>query len=526
MDAQSLAEDVSLGIAQGNRVRLYQLSTSAIETEALFAAPLGQEEEQTTCVKHLLLATTPIGGETGQSGTRTFGAGSEIFCFGLEVYVYQTATLATIFVSKADSTGYLPRSRATHSASLVQVITQVFITSLLKQAKRSGFKAVVSLFARAQDQYLFPASKENPGKHILDDRQLIKWWCKTLSPLIASERREDASCSAHILVPGLEDREIHYLLPKAGNDPKDALVNLPPWTIGYPVSELVNSTEANPRCLLPRYPDDPKGRFMDTLDLHLIGREIDRWQDVHTVKEFWERMQFRQECCAGRMVGFIWLIFHQPMPPAEADLTCFNGGPMTPGASQQPDIIAKPHDSSIMNPTCSEQKLETERILLNEGRSQLGDPVAGEAPRPIPDAINSTSKRSSVPAISPPVRTVTEEQYDGLFEVLVDLDFGTPKAAHISTTTWVRQVAQIQGWPESLDWAQQIDGRQPVEATDSTKANEAVKDQVTLLLGRKRKHQEGIDSKHTAAVQPPAPEPVRVLNSSMIRKKPKTAAAV
>src|SRR6266487_4672259 len=35
--------------------------------------------------------------------------------------------------------------------------------------------------AWAQGQYLFPGSVENSRKHILNDRGLVKWWCRALN---------------------------------------------------------------------------------------------------------------------------------------------------------------------------------------------------------------------------------------------------------------------------------------------------------------------------------------------------------
>src|SRR5208282_769802 len=78
-----------------------------------------------------------------------------------------------------------------------------------------------------------------------------------------------------------------------------------------------------PRCLVPRFPDDPKSRFLDELDGELSisqGKAVDgEWRSVKTLDQFWEMMAFRQECSAGRLVGFIWIVFESLVRPQPED---------------------------------------------------------------------------------------------------------------------------------------------------------------------------------------------------------------
>ena len=67
------------------------------------------------------------------------------------------------------------------------------------------------------------------------------------------------------------------------------------------------------RCLIPRLPDDPKTRFVIDLDNEVIdsdSQEVvsNQWKSVKALDQFWDMMAFRQECSAGRLVGFLWLV--------------------------------------------------------------------------------------------------------------------------------------------------------------------------------------------------------------------------
>jgi len=52
-----------------------------------------------------------------------------------------------------------------------------------------GWNIWIHLFARVQSQYLFPASIEHPGKNVLSDAGLVKWWKAVMDNLSALARR-------------------------------------------------------------------------------------------------------------------------------------------------------------------------------------------------------------------------------------------------------------------------------------------------------------------------------------------------
>lgn len=79
-------------------------------------------------------------------------------------------------------------------------------TGQRQRTKSTGTKIVISLFARAQSQYLFPGSADHGKKHVLDDRQLIRWWARVLDPLFPTKANSDLSqemdLHGYMTVPG------------------------------------------------------------------------------------------------------------------------------------------------------------------------------------------------------------------------------------------------------------------------------------------------------------------------------------
>jgi len=95
-----------------------------------------------------------------------------------------------------------------------------------------------------------------------------------------------------------------------------------------------------PRCLIPHFPDDPKSRFLDELDDEMSrsqAKASGEWKTVKSLDVFWEMMAFRQECSAGRMVGFIWVVF---TPEIVDDV----GEPPASQASIQSSVMDDTHD--------------------------------------------------------------------------------------------------------------------------------------------------------------------------------------
>ncbi|KAG4306233.1 hypothetical protein PORY_000221 [Pneumocystis oryctolagi] len=199
--------------------------------------------------------------------------------YAVEVVIFLASDITVFYITKADSTGSFNRNQ---TSSPFKHTTSAFLSYLLKMFSRKNIPSRISLFARSQSQYLFPSSSLNPHKHILDDRELVKWWSKILDQV-----EKDLLPRKYILIPGIDARETLSFTP----DHTD--INLK-WICGHPY-QLSNKPA---REIIPRFPDDPKTRFLDQLD-------IDKQGDMINVDKFWELMAFRQECTLGRIVGFL-----------------------------------------------------------------------------------------------------------------------------------------------------------------------------------------------------------------------------
>ncbi|MCJ1365781.1 hypothetical protein MMC16_004906 [Acarospora aff. strigata] len=580
-----LTSKLAVALPQGIRVLVHHVSSHPAECAAIFAAPLGQKPEKTFCESHFIaLSVAPS------------SAKSELFIYAIEILIFTTEHLTTLFVSKADSTGYSHvLATPTGTPSLIKTVSSTLISHLVATRQRPGVKLVVSLFARAQDQYLFPGSIENSGKHVLDDRGLVKWWCAVLDPVLRqhpaigkehvegddNSGRDNASgAKGYLIVPGCDKYEtLSFLPPSLKADPQDWKI----WSNSHPLQHLALNPSVPLRCLIPHFPDDPKARFLDELDDELPDTQASQnspvkrnqngqWRSVKSLDQFWELMAFRQECSSGRLVGFLWLVFTDSGIPLQANSNS-NGGSQvsmalkhnghgmlpTPSQSQQQDsLVTSPHtpeDSSnkgnfplspsTSSPARPQVKANTKK---HPKRRPLTGPIVPRQPR-----TKSGSSRSS--SAKQPERTnhywwpkssrgeivLPEKVYKRAMDLLLRLDFADQEVAESSTRRWIGEVAVISS---AKTWGQLVIGKkQPV---DNVFATNGVNTLNGSMVKKKRKSND-LDGHHTAfstelpvgMMESTDQDPqilelengqetrqptVNVLNSGMIRKKPKVRA--
>ncbi|OBT84354.1 hypothetical protein VE02_07255 [Pseudogymnoascus sp. 03VT05] len=525
---KSLEQLLSEALPKETSFKVYHLSTPPTSTSAIYSAPPGKRPNKTYCESHFLSVSI------NSNGKATSGSPGEVLVYAIEVLIYSTAHSTTLFVSKADSSGYLhlldlPKG----SPSPLKEISSAFLSYLVERRRRPGIQTIVSLFARAQDQYLFARSIDNKGKHILDDRGLVKWWCRVLNLLLANEKEGGwHNIHGYLTVPGLDTYETRAFLP-----PKHA--EMKTWTVGHPLREIALFPDAPPRCLIPHFPDDPKSRYLDELDDELSGsqgKDNGRWKSVKDLNMFWEMMAFRQECSAGRLVGFIWVVF-APTPPSEAEDTASSQA-LTSQASFA-SSFTEPDDSPVKSQRLSRQPNRTIEALKDENRSPsrtrqrkakkaptLSGPIVPRKPRV---KENNSGHRPSKPERTPyyiwPADSrgqvvLEEKDYHRFHELLLSLDFANIDLACAATKRWTGEV--LGGSPvETLGWGTTVVGTRAFEAR-----NLPGRDTVTTLnVGLVRKKRRAGDDGGVSAEAPPqesvqAPE-VNVLGAGMIRKKPK-----
>ncbi|KAJ5482606.1 hypothetical protein N7475_001418 [Penicillium sp. IBT 31633x] len=521
MASADLADLLAKVLPTGVEITVRHVSSIPTPCEALFAAAPGQISEPTFCENHFL---------SGSIDPRDEG---EVIIFGMEVMVYNTAHLTTIFVSKADSTGFLHLLKVPRKVSVIRLISSTFLSFLAQTRQRPGVRLVVSLFARAQNQYLFPGSIENAEKHVLDDRGLIKWWCRALDPILREHEPESAlqeakpldqrveaakaSSTAYLIVPSCDRFETRNFFPvTAKQDPQDH----PRWLNTYPLKQLYH---------------DPSTRFLVDLDDELpeekegepVPSNAGRWRSVRTLDQFWEMMSFRQECSAGRLVGFLWLVINPP------------------GLMNSTSMESQTRGSLVNNQVSSGAEIsgavaDEEKNLIDPSKSETSDNLTQATTTAIYTAPDKTLKlplddaSSAVNPFDWPEAgrgqvVFSEADYKKMMNSVLD-HFYDEKEVVASTTSYIDIVSSL---GDELTWGKKVVGKnatssdavQPVD----TKANNVL----DLGLIRKRKKSVGVDNapaqnnlqgpSGSGNTQPAAETVgVNVLNPSLVRKKKKT----
>ncbi|EGZ74374.1 hypothetical protein NEUTE2DRAFT_103110 [Neurospora tetrasperma FGSC 2509] len=590
-----LLEKLASVLPKDLKFSIHHLSTPPTRTDALFVPPPGEKADKTYCEKHFLALSieAPVTGAVKRSSPgadeakSTETATKQVIAFAIEVFIFTTAFQTVLFVSKADSTGYLHLLKLPRGGpSPISEVSSTLVSYLIQHRRRKNIVSVVNLFGRAQSQYLFPGSGENDGigpgreKHILSDRGLIKWWCRVLNPLLEDQRKDDrvAATKGYLLVPGLEERDMRAFIPRTVTSAND-------WEIGHPMERISHYTQkfdwVPPRCLIPRYPDDPKSRYRDELDEESAKwkQDMGAWKSIRTLNQFWDTMAFRQECSSGRLTGFIWLVFDPKKSETEEQATqattasfatSFASAPlMTPTGS---------FDASTAFPPSTPPKRRADVPARTPQASPLkASFTAGEITNSQPDMAKETSKTEKekkkklkgritprVPKVKKHQRNylfkrpnttayyhwptegrgdliVDEHDYKRVVELLLQLDFETLGKACSATKRWISEAGM------GAKWGHEVVGRRVQTVTSATadRGSAAPVNNLTGLVRKKKpaaiesgaadvktngledpSTENGTPATPSEAVKPlvlEAPK-VNVLGAGLIRKKPKTSA--
>ncbi|KAI1329889.1 hypothetical protein F5Y16DRAFT_364963 [Xylariaceae sp. FL0255] len=547
-----LIEALATALPKDCQFTAWHLSTTPRITEALCYPPaLNSKTDKrpskplkTYCEKHFLAVSI-----NEQSTSK------DVLVLAVEIYIYTTAFSTTIFVAKADSTGYLNLQSSPKGFSPIRAITIAFLEFLIRHRKRPTKQLVVNLFARAQSQYLFPGSVKNEKKHVLDDRGLIKWWCRVLNPLLEEESSSSWDCiHGYLVIPGLDDYETRAFVPRT----QAASQN---WTLGHPLEHTSPYTSdpatfgksIPPRCLIPTYPDDPKARFVQELEETTAEKAklVGGWKSPKTLEQFWEMMAFRQECSSGRMTGFIWLVFDPKPPKASASAPAIP----TPAASfsgTPADVPSTPTKvksiASLVTPTSSPSKLKISGAKLPQ-RKRRSKKVLKGVIIPRKPHIKTHNKIKYPDQIETPYyywpeagrgKVVLDDNgYKRAVELLLHLEFRGLEQAVASTSRWINEVNMGEPWriditgtkdvpvgsasPAAAREVNNLSGaikrRRPHDADDAAKENTSTTAVNTLAGGSIRKKPK---------VEEPAKEKetkVNTLGAGLIRKKAKTVAS-
>ncbi|POS79011.1 H3 K56 histone acetylation protein KAT11 [Diaporthe helianthi] len=566
-------------LPKGHRFTINHLSTPPTRTDALHSAPPDARPDRTYRESHFLAvsvdatsklasSSTPSSPLTPGTGQDSSPPGRQVLVLGLEIYIFTTAWASTFFVSKADSTGYLSLlNLPKETPSPIREISSAFISYLVEQRRRENVQTIVSLFARAQNQYLFPGSVENKDKHVLDDRGLVRWWCRVLNAMMeAQSTHEDKifrpsnktgnweDIKGYLIVPGLDAYDLRAFLPRTPNASSN-------WVLGHPLERISHFAReydwVPPRCLVPKFPDDPKSRFRDELDLEASKsaqyEEKGLWRGLTTMDQFWEMMAFRQECSSGHMTGFIWVVLEPygwaeqntiaPSSPTNSLITpsaSFDGSQATqpstpprrrgvaPGSTPKtsPLKTAMTPGSTQQTPTKpspSKRKSDAKpKKLVLKGRIVPRLPrVKRHARNYVPDIPVSTSYYCWPPE-GRGTRIAAEADYKRSVDLLTKLDFETLALATASTRRWINEVGGGQ------KWAMEVVGSRPLAATPNPTASTAINNMANLVRKKERASAGSEASSDRAqslgSASAPSPAAQGGITMLLARKKPKKEA--
>lgn len=521
MTTLSLQSRLANALPSSATLLIHHIVSESLNCPEIFAAPPNESPEPTRSESHLLSASVHHEGEPLQ-------------VLALEVYIYTTDTLTTIFISKADSTGYLnllmlPKD----TSSPMKIIVTTFLDWLIEEKRLNDKRLVLSLFARAQDQYLFPGSVENDGKHVLDDRGLIRWWCRVLDPILLNESNHTAN--AHLIIPGLDKHETRAYFPKRYGTEKSR------WTANDPLQTIGTRADLPTRCYIPRFPDDPKARFVTDLDDELPeesletettgkGRSPGIWKSVKSLAGFWELMSFRQECSAGRLVGFIWVVFE---PIKSVDEFQQAQVRMEGQETQDEPTLPTPLDSQHQYLNMVRTIESSESTNLGSLENGLLSPLPSSQPhQPIEEVTDRPSQASQVVAtrgeLPDSAIKLDDRAYKDILLLLDNLDYANLELALDSTAKFIKAVSKGVDIDVKLGFEVQgkvsasIPAAGVLKANDFTVNNTQTKDTPVNLLntGMVRSKKRAVDDVAPLLTGTNQSE-VRILSATSIRKKPK-----
>ncbi|KAG8857999.1 hypothetical protein FRB96_005490 [Tulasnella sp. 330] len=211
-------------------------------------------------------------------------ATQSVFVSGIEAVLYSIPcnSSSILYISKVDSTGQTVAGCGSPTRPLVKALIDYFVSPVTRPTRNMR----VQLFARAQNQYLFPDSSLHMEKRVLTDVKLCRWWKDVLTNVLQSQLRglkgsregDQAQCKCYYLFPGLSqaeaDRMLDYASAGVTAPPID---NTPAWTYSHPYSSphstmfsaltfplSSDSNDITPDIfdLMPTFSDDPKARFL------------------------------------------------------------------------------------------------------------------------------------------------------------------------------------------------------------------------------------------------------------------------
>jgi hypothetical protein len=280
-------------------------------------------------------------------------------------------------------------------------------------------KTSIYVFARAQPQYLFRDSAKNLGKHVLSDRDLVRWWknmiastygtkpngidngnTATDSQPLSEEKPQEINIPTDIcgwwLIPGIgSEREALRVIQSSHSTSSLA------WTYGHPHKGSREMAQS----LIPQFPDDPKSRMMQSAMSNHGKVDIDT---------FWELAAIGEESGSGKITGY------------------FRVDEQVSDEQKTEDTKKLETEKSLEgteNPSEETEETKQKKKVKKNARMdtlQLGAKVADEFKKVVSDL--------SIHALSD--KRGTTSDFTKVINKLLDLDFSDPNVAIESTRRW------------------------------------------------------------------------------------------
>jgi regulator of Ty1 transposition protein 109 len=257
------------------------------------------------------------------------------------------------------------------------------------------------------------------------------------------------------------------------------------------------------------------------------------------VDEFWEMMAFRQECSAGRLVGFLWLVINPPglLNSDELSHQTHDKQSNHDEEKKAAEVIIHDLSSDIAPATTSAEAKNDRRSLSFIGEHGQSTEAKPNSPTTPGGFFWPEDGRGEV--------ILCDADYKIANDALLEQDYENEDVSLTGTMAWVRKVASL---ADILWWGLPVTGKKEISKTNRPSAEATVS--ASELIVRKRKkdpHETGNGPNEDArgtdtsakkqyqtgesssapksqaetSAESSTPE-VHVLNASFIRKKKKT----
>jgi regulator of Ty1 transposition protein 109 len=219
-------------------------------------------------------------------------------------------------------------------------------------------------------------------------------------------------------------------------------------------------------------------------------------------------MSFRQECSAGRLVGFLWLVINPP--------GVVNSNPMLSSKAGLTEVKDTPKtETQPLGPDAPE----------GSEKAQVSDAPKGDKASVSQPSDQARPQRASDgsafywPQAARGHAVLNEEDYKTAINFLLEQDFYNEEVSFASTKAFNDKVAAL---ADELWIGQQVVGKNTND--ESTVPAQTPTTHANIVLVRKRKKDEGaassqVPSEPTESTQDAG---VNVLQGNLIRKKKKT----